>query len=172
MKKSKKVFLMAIALGSLTLNPAAFAKATTPQELLADNENGKTINGVNVRKGTIGAFILNVNGVEELLVRTPYSNEISAFKTSLREAIPALNAVKLFDLITIDEFLNAKHTDGTIHQAKVLVGAFYLQQFPEATTSQRLTIIENLRPHVSKTVRDELDILCNATLTGMLSRQD
>ena len=72
--------------------------ATTPQDVLADGEEGATFRGEYVRKGTIAAFIINA----KLLASTPEgSPEHEAATTQLRTLKPALDAVGLFDVVTI-----------------------------------------------------------------------
>lgn len=159
MKINQKAFLLVILFATIFFNTTAFAKVKSAQDLVPDNMNAATVNGVTVRKGTIAAFIHNLTELEKVFINAPQSDEIESFKASLREAIPALNAVKLFDLVTIEDLLNAKHNNGKIYQAKVLTAAFYLQQFPQEITDPRINVIEHLKPQVIETVRKELSVV-------------
>lgn len=72
--------------------------ATTPQDVLPDGEEGTHFAGQYVRKGTIAAFIVNA----KLLASTPEGTpEHRAAATQLRALRPALDAVGLFDVVTI-----------------------------------------------------------------------
>ncbi|MEO6084230.1 MAG: hypothetical protein ABIQ18_14115 [Umezawaea sp.] len=72
--------------------------ATTPQDVLPDGAEGAEFHGEYVRKGTIAAFIANAKLLQSLPVGTP---EYQDAATQLRTLKPALDAVDLFDVVTI-----------------------------------------------------------------------
>jgi hypothetical protein len=72
--------------------------ATTPQDVLPDGVEGTDFGGEYVRKGTIAAFIANARLLESLPKGTP---EYEDTATQLRALKPALDAVGLFDVVTI-----------------------------------------------------------------------
>lgn len=72
--------------------------ATTPQDVLADGDQSAAFRGEYVRKGTIAAFIINAKVLDSTLEGSP---EYEAAATQLRALKPALDAVGLFDVVTI-----------------------------------------------------------------------
>ena len=72
--------------------------ATTPQDVLPDGAEGTEFQGRYVRKGTIAAFIANAKLVESLPEGTPEHEDAAA---QLRALKPALDAVGLFDVVTV-----------------------------------------------------------------------
>ena len=72
--------------------------ATTPQDVLADGQEGTTFRGEYIRKGTIAAFIINAKLLDSTQEGSP---EYEAAATQLRTLKPALDAVGLFDVVTI-----------------------------------------------------------------------
>jgi hypothetical protein len=67
-------------------------------DILPDDLNDVTLNGVSVRKGTVGAFLVNARVWADPL--TP-ANERTAVESDIVEALPALRALGLFDLLEI-----------------------------------------------------------------------
>ena len=72
--------------------------ATTPQDVLPDGAEGTEFHGEYVRKGTIAAFIANAKLLQAVPAGTP---EYEDAATQLRTLKPALDAVGLFDVVTI-----------------------------------------------------------------------
>jgi hypothetical protein len=69
--------------------------AVRPEDVLSDEENSTILGGVDVRKGTIGAFIANA----KLLDTTPQSDpRYAAIEAELRSLAPAVRAVGLLDV--------------------------------------------------------------------------
>ena len=67
-------------------------------DILPDDVNDGTFNGVSVRKGTVGAFLANARVWTDPL--TP-ANERTAAENDIVEAVPALRALGLFDVFEI-----------------------------------------------------------------------
>ncbi len=70
------------------------------EEVLPDNVNEVELSGVSVRKGSVGAFLLNAQALSD-----PATTE-EARTTVLRdieEGLPALRALGLFDVFEIRE---------------------------------------------------------------------
>ena len=65
------------------------------QDLLPDHVNESEFQGVVVRKGTVGAFLINAK-----VWLDPASNtaQIQRAELDIREAVPALRALGLFDV--------------------------------------------------------------------------
>lgn len=147
---------ISIILANLAI-PQAMA-ATSAAEFFPENSgNNIQLDGVNVRKGTIGSFILNVKALEKNLMSLDDPTEIASLKTQIREAIVPLKALKIFDdLIPIEDMLNAKRSNGEIHQSKVLVAGLYLQTFPEEVTPTICIKIKSILPSLSPVVANEL----------------
>jgi len=68
------------------------------EDILPDHVNETTLNGIAIRKGTVGAFIANARVWADPL--TP-ENGRTAAENDIVEALPALRALGLFDLLEI-----------------------------------------------------------------------
>lgn len=69
-----------------------------PEDMLPDDVNEKTINGIVARKGTIAALIGNIKKLED--PSTPEEVKVNIIET-IKELVPAANAIGLFDIATI-----------------------------------------------------------------------
>jgi hypothetical protein len=67
-------------------------------DILPGHRNEATLNGIMIRKGTVGAFIANARVWLDPL--TP-ANERAAAENDIVDALPALRALGLFDLLEI-----------------------------------------------------------------------
>jgi hypothetical protein len=70
-------------------------RAIRPEDVLADEVNSTTLNGAEVRKGTVAAFIANAKILESLAPTDPHYGEVEA---QLRELVPAVRAVGVLDV--------------------------------------------------------------------------
>ncbi|MCZ8406894.1 hypothetical protein O9649_03755 [Achromobacter dolens] len=68
------------------------------QDLLPDDRNAAQFGGVTVRKGTVGAFLLNAR-VWCDAEAAPAARELAA--RDMREALPALRALGLFEVLEV-----------------------------------------------------------------------
>lgn len=68
------------------------------EDLLPDNENTKDIRGVTVRKGTIGAFLVNYRVVLDLA--SPPEEREAAWK-DMAGQIAAMEALGMFDAFEV-----------------------------------------------------------------------
>ena len=68
------------------------------QDLLPDDVNQADINGVTVRKGTVGAFLANAR---IWLDQTASAESRQEAETHMAEALAALRALGLFDVFTL-----------------------------------------------------------------------
>jgi len=67
-------------------------------DILPDDINNVTLNGISVRKGTVGAFLANARVWVDPLTPT---NERTAAENDIVDALPALRSLGLFDLLEI-----------------------------------------------------------------------
>jgi hypothetical protein len=67
-------------------------------DILPDHANDGTFNGVSVRKGTVGAFLANARVWVDPLTA---ANERTAAENDIVDALPALRALGLFDVLAI-----------------------------------------------------------------------
>jgi len=70
--------------------------AVRPSDVLPDDLDVGIMNGVSVRKGTIGAFVANVKLLEGLDPSDPGYREVV---DQLRALVPAVRAVGVFDVL-------------------------------------------------------------------------
>ncbi|CAB3727699.1 hypothetical protein LMG3458_04549 [Achromobacter deleyi] len=68
------------------------------QDVLADDQNEGSFQGVTVRKGTVGAFLANAR-VWNDPAATPQARDDA--ERDMREAMPALRALGLFDVLQV-----------------------------------------------------------------------
>lgn len=68
------------------------------EEILPDNQNQVTINGQEIRKGSIGAFLLNCKAVIDL---DKNSNEYKATMNTIKEQALLLEKIGLFEVFEI-----------------------------------------------------------------------
>jgi hypothetical protein len=76
--------------------PMSEARAVRPEDVLPDEVDVGTMNGVSVRKGTIGAFVANVKLLDALDPTDPGYQEVV---DQLRALVPAVRAVGVFDVL-------------------------------------------------------------------------
>ena len=68
------------------------------EDVLADQQNQGQFNGVTVRKGTVGAFLANAR---LWLDETTSDAERSIAERDILDALPALHALGLFDILQV-----------------------------------------------------------------------
>ncbi|KAB0331867.1 hypothetical protein LSO07_09215 [Janthinobacterium sp. PLB04] len=68
------------------------------EDVLADQQNQGQFNGVTVRKGTVGAFLANAR---LWLDETSSDADRSSAERDIIEALPALHALGLFDIVQV-----------------------------------------------------------------------
>ncbi|MEU3464133.1 hypothetical protein ABZ721_29780 [Streptomyces sp. NPDC006733] len=80
--------------------PSASAPSgpVTARDVLADGQEGAEFNGLFVRKGSIAAFLANARALESL---DPAGAEYRAVAAEIRELGPALDALGLFDVLSV-----------------------------------------------------------------------
>lgn len=66
------------------------------EDVLADNTNEASFNGLTVRKGTVGAFLANVH-IWRNAESTHQDRQIA--ERDIIDAVPALRAIGLFDVL-------------------------------------------------------------------------
>jgi hypothetical protein len=83
-------------------------QAIKPDDILADNENFVALNGVEIRKGSIAAFLKNIDLIEN--INTPDAQKNAAL-AMLKELAPAMIELGLHKHTTfknkiVEEILN------------------------------------------------------------------
>lgn len=68
------------------------------QDILPDQQNQSQFNGVSVRKGTVGAFLANAR---VWLDESSGVAERAAAGRDIADALPALHALGLFDILQV-----------------------------------------------------------------------
>jgi len=83
-------------------------------EMLADHVNEGNFNGVTVRKGTVGAFIVNAR----ILVNpTSTAQEQASALNDIEDALPALEALGLFEILEVRDPYIRSFIDDRLHKA-------------------------------------------------------
>jgi hypothetical protein len=70
-------------------------RAVRPEDVLADDVDSATLNGTEVRKGSVAAFIANAKLLESLAPTDPLYSEVAAQLSAL---VPAVRAVGVLDV--------------------------------------------------------------------------
>ena len=94
---SSKLSLAAIAALCMILAPIG-ASAMTAEELLPDHQNQRDFGGVEVRKGTVGAFIANARVLADARASAEAK---AAAERHIRDALPALKALGVFETFEV-----------------------------------------------------------------------
>lgn len=68
------------------------------EDVLPDQQNQGQFNGVTVRKGTVGAFLANAR---LWMDETSSDTERSSAERDILDALPALHALGLFDIVQV-----------------------------------------------------------------------
>lgn len=135
-----KLFFKSIV--SLMLLSSIESLAIQPSDVLRDEVNETTTeSGLVVRKGTIYATILNIYQFNQLIKKPDSIQKEIAIENVIRdmqEVIPALEAVKMFELFSIEEWLNCPLDN----EGRLAVGLLYLQAFPNA---KYLNLVDNMK---------------------------
>lgn len=71
-----------------------------PEDILPDAVNQASIHGVNVRKGTVAAFLVNA---KTFTLPSASLEERATAETHMREALPALYALGIFDVFELSD---------------------------------------------------------------------
>lgn len=72
------------------------SRAVSAEDVLPDDQNAATVNGMAVRKGSVAAFIANAKLFESL---APSDPDYLAVQAQLRSLTPAVRAVGVFDVL-------------------------------------------------------------------------
>lgn len=148
MKKHLIPIILNIALGST-------AFAITPEKILADDAHATVRDGIAIRKGSIGALTANTSILNHLMTIENSSLEIESSIKAIRENVIGLEAIGVYDLFSVEEWLMDEKKPGNI-----IVGVLFLQTFPEMINDQirdRLielssTAIDRLKEEILKVI--------------------
>lgn len=81
------------------------------EDLLPDEQNHGQFNGVSIRKGTVGAFLLNARA---WLDPASSDDQQAEAERDIVEALPALHALGLFDLLQVRDAKLRELVAGTV----------------------------------------------------------
>jgi MoxR-like ATPase len=71
--------------------------AIRPEEMLEDKQDAKIVNGIKIRKGTLGAFIANARKLDAYPVDSPERAEILGQLRAFAPAVRALGLLEVFE---------------------------------------------------------------------------
>ena len=72
-------------------------RAVRPEDVLNDDQNETTLGGVDVRKGTVAAFVANARLLETV---SPTDADYEEIRQQLRALAPAVRAAGLLDVFS------------------------------------------------------------------------
>ncbi|MFO1257146.1 MAG: hypothetical protein U1E78_01805 [Gammaproteobacteria bacterium] len=135
-------YLTALGLVTLSLN----ATGISSTELFPDHQNTLVLNGVEVRKGTIASLIFNVETLDKALSnQDPDLAQIHQAVKDIQSVLVGLDALEIFELFPIEQWLNATTADGQPRYSKHLVGLMALQHFPKYQNRNNNQLSEEAR---------------------------
>ncbi|MES2345128.1 MAG: hypothetical protein V4494_04230 [Chlamydiota bacterium] len=144
----KKLSLSAILLQFL-IQPATYA--VNAENILSDSQNTTTIDGVVARKGSIAATIANVRALNALMQEAQDSEALQEILLDQRALIPTLKVIGMFDLFSIDEWLDPTHGEG-----RAWVGVLYLEAFPEQMSASIQQLLKLHQNNYSRILNEEI----------------
>ena len=80
-----------------------------PEDILPDHANQGVFDGVTIRKGTVAAFLANARTWLDAATSQP---ERAAAERDMREALPALRALGLFEVLAPSDARLRDFVDG------------------------------------------------------------
>lgn len=127
-----------------------------PEDVLKDDQNFTNTERGSARKGSIAATILNASELDSLL-KQPDSEErnkkIEAAIHDVRDLVPSLHTVALFDFFTPLEWLQSLPA---LREGKAFVAVLYLQQYPRMLNHELRTRLDQVKriasPHLKKEI--------------------
>lgn len=131
------------------------AQAVTPEDVLAESDTYADLQGVRIRKGTVGATLQNVKSINELVAADPQIEQndpqLQQLLTDQRALIPSLVALGLFDLFSPAEWVNPVQEEG-----RLWIGVLMLQAHPERMSENAMQLLEASRNQVSPALKSEI----------------
>ena len=157
----KKILLSLIILYPLT------CLSVSPEQILpqgidsAEIANPFTGEKGNVRKGTIGATINNIAKLNKLFesnnANLEKNSEFQAAINDIKQLIPSLKILGMFDLFTLDQYLSINKTK---QWGRVICGLLYYQQYPVELNNEIISQLKDLKKaSAPKFVEDKIDEL-------------
>ncbi|MCE5316231.1 MAG: hypothetical protein LLG04_02560 [Parachlamydia sp.] len=130
-----------------------------PDDVLKDDQSFTNTERGSARKGSIAATILNANELDSLLGQ-PSSEErnrrIEATIQDIRDLVPALHTVALFDFFTPLEWL---HTLPALREGRAFVAILYLQQYPRMLDHELRSRLDQVKKIASPDLKKEIEKL-------------
>jgi hypothetical protein len=144
-----------ILLGSLLASAGTSVFAKTPNQVLANGQDSAVHKeGVIVRKGAIKALIENVKQLNVQLKGNKETPSLLALIKDTRESIPAHNAIDVFEAFPVEDWFRFEDRSGMI-----MVGVFYLQQFPVKMTEELKVRLSKLSTTAHPLLKQEIEKL-------------
>ncbi len=141
---------LALLLLTVCIMNHAFAKVQTPETLLPPSvdsavyTNPYTGESSYIRKGTIGATILNIHELNILLQNTPSKENdrlVREIMDQNNKLLASLKVLGLFNVFTIEEWISQSDEQ----PGRCLLGLLYLQHYPNEITLQSKAIIKDIQ---------------------------
>ncbi len=146
-----KKILVPVALGiALTTS----LKGITPEEILSETQSSTVINGVELRKGSIGSLVVNAQAIDVLLSEDESQKEVFKAIADIRANIIAVNGSGFFELLPLNGWLSDASRSGNI-----IVALVALQEIPGLMTDALRARLQDLSELVTGLVKTELSKL-------------
>jgi len=129
---------------------AGTAMATTAEQIFENGLQSSAHKGIEVRKGTVKSLIENALYLDKHLKNHTDPKVFSSIQ-DIREAIPGLDAVGIFETFLAEDWLQDENKPGNI-----MVSVLYLQQFPKELTRALKRRLTSLSRAVPPLLRNEI----------------
>lgn len=148
-------YLTALGLVALSLN----ATAISTGDFFPDNQNTLHLNGVEVRKGTIASLIFNVDTLDQAISNQDQDiTKVDLAIKDIQSVLVSLDALEIFSLFPIEDWLNANTVDGQPRYSKRLVGLMAYQHFTKYQNPESNRLAEETKKSLPKTLLKHLKV--------------
>lgn len=138
----------------------------SPEKILADGDDytiaANPFTGFQgrVRKGTVAATLNNIALLDRLFLNNSEQEQIITITKAVKELIPSLKAIGVFDLFNIKEWVNNLN-----HPGRVYVAILYLNNYPDEITEEIICVLQEIQKAIPHPLfQSEFQILCKNTL--------
>lgn len=143
------------AMGAFYLcwSPQCFAVQAA--DVLAEKENGMTINETFVRKGSIAATMLNAREFDRIKSAIDIPNkkeQLDLLFQDIHSLTPSLEALDLFKFFRPIEWLS----ENSGKEGRALIAVIYLQHYPQKIDQEILERLKELSGQASEELKSQI----------------
>lgn len=143
------------AMGTLFFCCSAQVFGVQAADVLAEKENGMTINETFVRKGSIAATLLNAREFDRIKSATDIPNkkeQLDLLFQDIHSLTPSLEALDLFKFFRPIEWLS----ENSGKEGRALIAVIYLQHYPQKIDQEILGRLKELSGQASEELKTQI----------------